>query len=273
MTGAGGQVGIALTQHLPSARFSTHRDLDVTDRSSVRRAVADVDVVIHLAAMTDVDRCEDEPEAAMEVNAQGTDNVCAAAMATGARVVYLSTDYVFDGAKGSEYVEEDPPNPLNVYGRSKLAGEDVVKATDDYQIVRTSWVIGKGRNFVRTILRIGREEGTVSVVDDQRGRPTFATDLAAGLAALVRSRFSGTVHLAGAGDSCTWADLADAALQAAGIQALVERVDTETYAARASRRIAPRPRNSALALAKAESLGIRPPPWRESLSDYLEGAA
>jgi dTDP-4-dehydrorhamnose reductase len=235
--------------------------------------LAGVDVVVHLAAMTDVDRCEEEPDRAFEINANGTQGVCAAATASGARIVYLSTDYVFDGMKGSEYVEDDRPNPLNVYGRSKLAGEGFVRETDAYQIIRTSWVIGEGRNFIGTILRVAKEEGIVAVVDDQRGRPTFAADLARGIALLVRSNFSGIVHMAGAGESCTWADLAEEALRRAGIDARVERVDTDSYAARANRKIAPRPANSTLSIAKARSLGIRLRPWRESLVDYLRRAA
>lgn len=273
VTGAGGQVGTALTKHLAAARFMTHQDLDVTNPPALRRVVADADVVIHLAAMTDVDRCEEDPDRAFEINANGTQGVCAAATAVGARVVYLSTDYVFDGTKGSEYVEEDLPNPLNVYGRSKLAGEEFVRETDAHQIIRTSWVIGEGRNFVGTILRIAQEKGVVAVVDDQKGRPTFAPDLARGIAALVGSGFSGILHLAGAGEACTWADLAEAALKGAGVEARLERVDTESYEASATRKVAPRPADSTLSIAKAVSLGIRPQSWRESLVDYLQRAA
>lgn len=272
MTGAGGQVGTELTKHLQSARFMTHQDLDITNPSTLRRVVAGVDVVVHLAAMTDVDRCEEDPERAFDINANGTKEVCAAATNEGARIVYLSTDYVFDGTKGSEYVEDDPTNPLNVYGRSKLAGEDYVRATDAHQIVRTSWVIGEGRNFVGTILRVAEEKGVVSVVEDQRGRPTFATDLARGIGDLIRSSFSGTLHLAGAGEPCTWADLAEEALRSAGVNAVVDRVDTESYIARANRKVAPRPADSTLSIAKAVALGIRPRPWRESLVDYLRRA-
>jgi dTDP-4-dehydrorhamnose reductase len=273
VTGAGGQVGTALTQHLQSARFMTHQDLDVTNSSSLRRVVAGADVLIHLAAMTDVDRCEEDSEGAFEINANGTKEVCAAAATAGARVVYLSTDYVFDGTKRSEYFEDDLPNPLNVYGRSKLAGEAFVRETDAHQIIRTSWVIGEGRNFVGTILRIAEEKGSVSVVEDQRGRPTFATDLARGIVDLIRTGFSGTLHLAGAGEPCTWADLAEEALKGAGLKAIVDRVDTESYVASANKKIAPRPADSTLSIAKADALGIRLRPWRESLVDYLRRAA
>ena len=156
VTGAGGQVGRSLRQELPAARFLTRQDLDVTDGAAVRSLLKGTDVVVHLAAMTNVDRCEAEPDAAERVNGWGTGVVVDAAAASGARVVYLSTDYVFDGRKRGEYIEDDAPAPVNVYGRSKLAGEERVRAREENLIVRTSWVFGDGRNFVRTIVDAAR---------------------------------------------------------------------------------------------------------------------
>jgi dTDP-4-dehydrorhamnose reductase len=161
VTGAGGQVGTELARLVPTARLHLKDEVDVTDESVVRRALGGAEVVVHLAAFTDVDMCEVEAERAFEVNARGTENVARAAVANGARVVYLSTDYVFDGKKDGEYFEDDPPRPLNVYGRSKLAGERAVLEAAANLVVRTSWVYGRGRNFVATILGAARDRKSV----------------------------------------------------------------------------------------------------------------
>ena len=176
MTGAGGQVGLALRAHLPEAAFLARAELDVTDRAAVAEAVGAADVVVHTAAMTDVDGCEHDPERAEAVNAGGAENVAAA----GARVIHLSTDYVFSGTRRGEYAEDDPTGPLGAYGRSKLAGERAVLARPGNLVVRTSWVYGEGRNFIRSILGAERAGKALRVVDDQRGRPTWAGDLARG---------------------------------------------------------------------------------------------
>jgi dTDP-4-dehydrorhamnose reductase len=175
VTGAGGQVGRALGRHLPGARFLDQSALDVCDAEAVRSLLAGCDVVINTAAMTDVDRCEREPEAAWAVNEGGAINVAAAVR----RVIQLSTDYVFDGSKPDEYTEHDSPAPLNVYGHSKLAGERAVLAHPGGLVVRTSWVFGEGRNFIRSIVAADRAGRELRVVSDQRGRPTAADDLAA----------------------------------------------------------------------------------------------
>jgi dTDP-4-dehydrorhamnose reductase len=214
VTGAGGQVGRALRRELPSARSLSRAELDVTDRGAVSEAAKGVDVIVHLAALTDVDACERDPEAADAVNAVGTRNVAAAAEEAGARIVYLSTNHVFDGTKVGEYVEDDPPRPVNVYGRSKLDGEDELPA--GALVVRTSWVFGSGRrNFVRKILEAARKGGDVPVVDDQTGRPTWSVDLASALAQLAREGTTGLLHVAGDGEPGTWADVAEATFAAA----------------------------------------------------------
>lgn len=245
-------------------------ELDVTDSLAVERAVRDVDVVVHLGALTNVDRCEAEPELAYSINADGTRNVAVAADGVGARVIYLSTDYVFDGTKAGEYTEEDEPAPINQYGRSKLEGERHVASVEGNLIVRTSWVFGEGRNFIRTILGAARDRDVLQVVGDQRGRPTYAGDLARALAALVVAPISGIVHIAGDGAPCSWAELAEAALAAAESHTRVDAIDSDTYRATADRLIAPRPPNSTLSLEKATRLGLPLFDWRDSARSYVQ---
>jgi dTDP-4-dehydrorhamnose reductase len=273
VTGAGGQVGRALAALLRGARLAPHSALDVTDARAVEEAMAGVSVVVHLAALTDVDGCETAPDRARAVNGIGTSNVVRAASRVGARVVYVSTDYVFDGSKGAAYQESDEPNPVNVYGRTKLAGERAVGEAPNATIVRTSWVFGEGRNFVRTILRAAEHRASLQVVDDQRGLPTFAGDLARALERIVADGVEGIVHVAGAGPPGTWADVAVEALGAAGRKTGVERVDSETYARRAQGIVAPRPRDSTLSVVLARGLGLPLGEWRESLARYVCGHA
>jgi dTDP-4-dehydrorhamnose reductase len=272
VTGAGGQVGRALRGVIGTARFLSHDDLDVTDGEAVWRAVGEANVVVHLAAMTHVDDCERHPDLALAVNGEGTRNVAGAAAARGARVVYLSTDYVFDGTKREEYREEDPPAPINAYGRSKLEGERHVAEEPANLIVRTSWVFGEGRNFIRTIIDAARAGRPVRVVDDQTGRPTNAGDLAAALAYLIETGTSGLVQVSGDGEPGTWATVAECAIAAAGLPATVEHVDTETYRRMAGREVAPRPANSVLCLARARQLGVPLREWRGSLERYVRAA-
>ena len=169
VTGAGGQVGRALRERLPSLRYLTHAELDVRDGPAVTDALRGADCVIHLAAMTHVDRCQQQPQLAWDINGHGTANVCRAA-ADGARVIYVSTDYVFSGSKGDAYTEEDVPQPGNVYGETKLAGEREVLARQNSLVLRTSWVYGQGANFVRTILAAARAGAPLRVVADDGRR-------------------------------------------------------------------------------------------------------
>jgi dTDP-4-dehydrorhamnose reductase len=266
-------VGIELGKLLPDARLHTRADLDVTDAAAVRSALAGAKVVVHLAAFTNVDECEGDPERAFSVNARGTGHVAAAAGDEGGRVVYVSTDYVFDGTKEGQYVEEDPVNPINVYGRSKAEGEAIVRDGSDNLVVRTSWVYGRGRNFVKTIVSAARAGKDLSVVDDQVGRPTWARDLARGIVGLIERGATGTVHVAGDGDPCTWADLTEEAVAAAGLRSPVERVATEAYERMAGRPLAPRPRNSALSIEEARTMGVPLRDWRESVRAYVGEAS
>jgi dTDP-4-dehydrorhamnose reductase len=216
----------------------------------------DVDLVLHAAAWTDVDGAEIDPQGAAAVNVGGTQH----AAELGAPLVYFSTDYVFDGRASRPYVESDAPSPLSAYGRTKLHGEGA--AGERAWIARTSWLFGEtGTNFVRTMLRLGRERDEVAVVDDQRGCPTYVGHLAAATRRLVDLPF-GVWHLAADGE-CTWADLAEAIFAEAGIDSRVRRISSAELG-----RPAPRPAYSVLRSERPEA--PRLPHWREGLRDCLE---
>lgn len=269
VTGAGGQVGRALQAILPSASYRAHEDLDVGRATDVARAVTGHEVVVHCAAVTNVDRCEREPELAARVNDEGTWNVVEAARKTGAWVLYLSTDYVFDGSKVGEYEETDRPFPINHYGRTKLAGEQHVLAVGGHLVVRSSWVYGAGRNFVKAIVDAARHGRALTVTGDQVGRPTSADDLATAMVRLVELRPEGVLHVAGDGEPPSRSVWAAAALREAGMSAHVNDVDTDSYMRANPDVVAQRPRNSVLRIEKARTLGVHLPPWESSLRSYL----
>ena len=219
ITGANGQLGHELVRASIASGHevvaTSHQTLDITDESAVVLAIrtARPDVVIHAAAWTAVDACESDPEKALLVNGTATKYVADAAHAVGAHVVYISTDYVFDGNKNSPYEEDDAPNPQSVYGASKLAGERALGATD--AIVRIAWVCGfYGANMVKTILRLA-EQPQLKFVDDQIGNPTFADDAAAMIVRLAAEKRSGTWHVTNQGD-VSWYEFAREVLIAGG---------------------------------------------------------
>jgi dTDP-4-dehydrorhamnose reductase len=229
------------------------RDWDVT---APPPRLGAVDLVLHAAAWTDVDGAEDDPQGAFAVNVGGTQH----AAELDAPLVYFSSDYVFDGAKREPYFESDTPNPASAYGRSKLQGE--AAAGERAWIVRSSWLFGwTSHNFVRTMLRLGRDRDEVAVVDDQRGCPTYVGHLAAAVREVVALPF-GRWHLAADGD-CTWAELAEAIFEEAGLDCRVRRITTAELA-----RPAPRPAYSVLRSEHAEA--PRLPHWREGLRACLE---
>jgi dTDP-4-dehydrorhamnose reductase len=249
ITGAGGQLGTALAETFPEAEALGRKSFDVS------AGTLDFlpSLVLHAAAWTDVDGAETEAQAAARVNIGGTRNV----VALGAPVAYFSTDYVFDGRKSEPYVESDEPAPLSVYGRTKLDGEREVRKG---WIIRSSWLFGwTGHNFVRTMLRLGAEQDEVSVVDDQRGSPTYVGHLAAAMGDVLELPY-GTYHVAAAGD-CTWAQFAEAIFEESGLSCRVRRVTTEELG-----RPAPRPANSVL---RSERGAPELPPWREGLRQCL----
>lgn len=270
ITGASGQVGRALTALLPKVRAASHAELDVTDADAVAEAAAGVDHVVHLAALTQVDRCEVEPELAYQINVVGTRNVVRAATASRARVILLSTDYVFDGRSRSPYKEEDERNPLNVYGVTKAEAEDAVEETVGSLTIRSSWIFGDGSNFVATILTAAKQGGELRVVDDQRGIPTPAEGVARAILCAIDNRLEGILHVAGDGPIVSWAELATEVLDLANLDAIVRPISTDEYTSGAEHRIARRPAFSALDVSKAKRIGCPLLDWRESLKPYIE---
>jgi len=256
ITGAGGQLGraLAVTFVADEVRAVTREEWDV--RHPAPAALAGPHLVLHTAAWTNVDGAEDDPQGAAEVNVGGTSH----AADLGAPLVAYSTDYVFDGRKGSPYVESDSPSPLSAYGRTKLHGEGA--AGERAWVVRSSWLFGAtGHNFVRTMLRLGAERDEVAVVDDQRGCPTYVGHLAAATRELVDGAAPfGVWHLAAKGD-CTWADFAEAIFAEAGLACRVRRITTAEFGARA-----PRPPVSIL---RSEKGAPELPHWREGLAECL----
>jgi dTDP-4-dehydrorhamnose reductase len=288
VTGAGGILGTELRRiiegdpaalaTLPGEPGRHHlvalprEELDVTDADAVRSALRrhEPHAVIHAAAWTAVDRAESEPRAARRVNVAGTAHVAQVAAALGAVLLYPSTDFVFDGRRDAPYVPDDPPSPLGVYGRTKLEGEEAVRAAGGpHLIVRTSWVYGAGGpNFVDAVLERGRDGRDLRVVDDQVGRPTWARTLAGTLLELLRREARGIWHVADAGAVSRYA-MARAVLEEAGVDAEVEPVSTEAYGADA-----PRPLHAVLDTRATEELLGRPMvPWRTALAHYLSEAS
>jgi dTDP-4-dehydrorhamnose reductase len=258
VTGADGQLGAALGEEFSDGTVIRlgRSDWDV---SFPPPPLPSVDVVLHAAAWTDVDGAEEHPQDAAAVNVGGTQH----AAEIGAPLVVFSTDYVFDGTKGDPYVESDAPNPLSVYGRTKLEAE--AAAGEGAWIVRTSWLFGwTSTNFVRTMLRLGAERDEVAVVDDQRGCPTYVGHLAGAVRELL-DRPPGLWHLAADGE-CTWAEFADAIFDEAGLDCRVRRISTEEL-----RRPAPRPPYSVLRSVRTEA--PRLPHWRDGLRACLERLA
>jgi dTDP-4-dehydrorhamnose reductase len=244
-------------------------EFDITDEKQCRERVFAFapDAIIHAAALTNVDYCESHEEEAFLVNGMGTGNLAAAARAASALLVYYSTDYVFDGASQDGYHEDDATNPISVYGKSKLHGEELVRSLcPDHLILRTSWLFGcHGKNFIRTIVDAAREGRPLRVVNDQRGSPTYSLDLAERTLAMLDAGCRGTYHATNSG-ACTWYELALFCVQWAAVpQAIVEPVRTDQYP-----RPAPRPANSILANARLVREGFEPMrPWQEAARDYI----
>ena len=274
VVGAGGQLGSDLMRALPSARGLTRADLDVTDGAAVRAAVGDWALavrdlpgpmtVFNAAAWTNVDGAEAEEEAAYAANATAPAHLAVAAESVGAALVHVSTDYVFPGDATEPYEVDDATGPRSAYGRTKLAGEQAVLAASvGSYVVRTAWVYGAtGGNFVKTIARLERERDTLSVVDDQRGSPTWSLDLARGLVALARRRPApGVYHCTNAGEA-TWYEFARAIFEELGADP--ERVTPCTTAD--FPRPAPRPAYSVLSDRAWRDAGLEPlPHWRDAL--------
>jgi len=267
VTGAAGMLGRELVPLLASAGHdvtAVDLDVDITDPNAVDACVSDSmpEAVFHLAAWTDVDGAESREADALAVNGEGAGNVARAAARVGAPLVFVSTDYVFDGSASHPYDEDAPANPRSVYGQSKWAGEEAVRGTNPrHYVVRTAWLFHpEGRNFLNTMLGLAGR-ASVCVVDDQTGSPTFAAHLAEGIAQLVTTDAYGTYHMAGRGGT-TWYELTRTLYRLAGVTTPVEPVTTAEFP-----RPAPRPRYSVLTTIRAPRILL--PPWEEGVAAFV----
>jgi dTDP-4-dehydrorhamnose reductase len=266
--GANGMLGHDLMDALEGdVRGLDLPDIDITSLESVRRVLLTLKpkIIINAAAYTDVDGCEANIDQAMEVNGEGVGLLALTAREIGAKLVQISTDYVFDGRKGTPYLEDDPVGPLSVYGESKLAGELNAAMAPEFLIVRTQWLYGiHGKNFVETMLRLAGEKSELSVVDDQIGSPTWSYDLALTIKALLEKGCVGTYHAANSG-YCSWNEFARAIFEEQGLTVAVNGMTTQEL-----NRPANRPLYSTLGCSKLErDTGCRLQGWREALRDYL----
>ncbi len=266
--GANGMLGRDLLGLLGERAHGVDIDeIDITSMESVFKVVSEFKptVVINCAAFTDVDGCEENVDKAMEVNGEGVGYLAMACREVGALLVQVSTDYVFDGTKGTPYQEYDAPHPISVYGESKLAGEMNAAFAPEHLIVRTQWLYGlNGNNFVETMLRLGTEKKQLSVVDDQIGSPTWTVDLSKAIIALVDKGCRGLYHAANSG-FCSWNEFAKAIFEETSLAVSVVPMTTEEL-----NRPARRPLYSTLDCSNltADS-GFEPQPWRNALREYI----
>lgn len=242
VTGANGQLGYDVVKELEKQNIEcygvTRIDFDITDFKSTENFINKYlpDVVIHCAAYTAVDKAEDEPELCYKVNSEATKNIAEICKEINAKLLYISTDYVFDGTKDGFYEVDDETNPINVYGKSKLLGEIAVqKILKKYFIVRISWVFGEhGNNFVKTMLRLGKDHKEINVVSDQYGSPTYAADLAPLLVEMIKTDKYGIYHATNEG-VCSWAEFAEEIFKIANMDIKVNYIRTKDYQAKAKR--------------------------------------
>ena len=271
ITGAQGQLGSALQQALAGEDLILKDlpDFDLTQADCEAQIVAvHPSVILHAGAYTNVDGAEREPDRAMAVNAKGTALVARAAATLKARLIYVSTDYVFDGMQTTPYREEDLPHPINVYGESKWAGEIAALAgCPSTLVVRTAWLYGHaGSNFVKTIMRLAHEKPFLEVVGDQRGCPTNADDLALALKDLITSDLRGICHVTNGGD-CTWHEFAEAIVSLMGLSIPVRPITTEQMG-----RLAKRPPYSVLAPGRLGTVRALLPHWKDALARFMKEA-
>jgi len=271
ITGARGQLGHALQQTLSGEDLilTDLPEFDLTQSESESQIVAArPSVILHAGAYTNVDGAEREPDRALAVNAQGTAFVARAAAALNARLIYVSTDYVFDGSKATPYREEDVPHPINVYGQSKHEGEiAALTGCPDTLVVRTAWLYGHaGNNFVKTITRLAREKPFLEVVGDQRGCPTNADDLALALKDLLTSDLRGICHVTNTGD-CTWYEFAEAIVRFMDLSTPVRPITTAQAG-----RLAKRPAYSVLAHGRLGTVRKLLPHWQDALARFMRHA-
>lgn len=273
VTGVNGQLGYDVCRILTARGIENIgvdiNDFDITDAKATRAYLlkAAPDAIIHCSAFTAVDRAEDETELCERVNVDGTENIANVAKELGAKMMYISTDYVFPGTGEQFYSVNDATAPLSVYGKTKLGGENVVRALlNEHFIVRISWVFGiNGKNFVRTMLRLAETKDEISVVCDQIGSPTYTYDLAILLCDMIVTDKYGTYHATNEG-ICSWHEFASEIMRLAGKSTVVHPITSDQYPARA-----PRPLNSRMSKDALEAAGFaRLPHWKDALARYLE---
>lgn len=273
VTGAKGQLGTEMVKLLKEMKYEVYgygrAELDITDFQQVKNVIDHIrpNIVIHAAAYTKVDAAESEPDQAFFVNAYGTRNVTVASEHIGAKLVYISTDYVFDGTANVPYNEFAFTNPINVYGKSKLAGEQFVRDLHSkFFIIRTSWVYGKhGNNFVKTMLKLAQEQKQLFVVDDQIGCPTYAVDLVSCIFQLIQTEKYGVYHISNSGH-CSWYEFAKAIFEEANVNIVVNPCKTKDYP-----RPARRPPYSVLDHMALRLNGFKElRHWREALKEFIK---
>ena len=273
VTGVGGQLGYDVTKILKERNIeyigADLKEFDITDYAAAHRFIIDYrpDAVIHCSAYTAVDRAEDEPELCQRVNALGTENIAKICKEIDAKMIYISTDYVFPGTGEDFYEVDSPTGPQNVYGQTKLEGELAVKdILEKYFIVRVSWVFGiNGNNFINTMLKLSKERNEISVVADQIGSPTYTADLAPLLCDMVVTDKYGTYHATNEG-ICSWADFAEEIFKKSGLNCKVNHITTENYPTKAAR-----PKNSRMSKKSLNEFGFKSlPVWQDAIARYLK---
>ena len=276
VTGVNGQLGWDVVRLLEERKVPCRgvdvQDFDLTDAAAVKAAVREYmpDVIVHCAAYTAVDKAESEPEVCARVNGDGTLNVVRAALSVGAKLVYISTDYVFSGDGEEPWTEDSPYNPRNVYGLSKAQGEIAVRSLmKRYFLLRTSWVFGlHGKNFVKTMIRLGKEKSEIRVVDDQIGSPTYTADLARVICDMIPTEKYGIYHVCNEG-YMSWAGFARLIMAGRGLRCSVIPVPTSGYPTPARR-----PLNSRMSTRRLRESGFGPMPTVEdALSRFMQGLA
>jgi dTDP-4-dehydrorhamnose 3,5-epimerase len=272
ITGANGQLGLALQEIYPNAKKTDSTELDITDLDALNKFKwGNVGIIINAAAYTNVDGAETQEGRflAEAANDKAVGNLANIANQKDILLVHISTEYVFDGNKGP-HKEDEPFSPLSIYGKTKAAGDDKAAKAARHYIVRTSWVVGDGKNFVRTMLGLGQKGISPTVVSDQIGRPTFTSQLAAGIKFLIDNKAPyGTYNLSNEGEPVSWADFTRAIFKEAGFDLAVTDTTTEEYFADKVGS-APRPLNSLLDLSKIEGIGFKPNDWRDDLREYIK---
>ncbi len=272
ITGAKGMLGSALKQQYPGAKHTDKDEMDITDRQAVEQFDwTGIKIIVNAAAYTNVDGAE-TPEgrvAAWNVNATAVSNLARVAVEQDICLVHLSTDYVFDG-KQTTHTEDEPFSPLSEYGKSKAEGDKAVMNVPKYYLIRTSWVIGEGKNFVRTMLELGKKGVNPTVVADQVGRLTFTTELVRAIDHLLMNNSPfGTYNVSNEGYPTSWAEITREIFTDAGLNTTVTSTTTaEYYAGKTG--IAPRPLQSTLDLSKIKATGFEPHNWQDDLRDYVK---